>query len=199
MPYVLSERNYRELVEVINSHRRKFTNLERKVAGSRRHYGTVRSADSSRIVQIHTGGTAGDLVSPTSGVFPGRIRFLKQNVWTTGRSVWIGYTDWESDAGAVVGENGRSFVGTRGGLYTVSGVKRPLYHVTAGEMSFVCKADSDIAMGASGTVSLYHGTTPSDSTLDLTAKALGAAVTGSKWAVCARLRSGQIYVSPWEC
>lgn len=157
------------------------------------------AASPQRIVQVWGSGSVGDLLAASNGVHPGRIRTLKAGVWSSGLTVWLQFIDWETDSGAVIAEHGRKYVGIPGGMYRSGGVLRPLYFCQAGEMSFVCKPDQDIAMGDTDTVSLYHGTTPSDSTFDLEAKALGAAVTEDLWCVCARLRGGQIYVSPWEC
>lgn len=62
------------------------------------------------------------------------------------------------------------------------------------------KPDSDIAKGATGTVSIYMGAQGAEAVTeyDLTCSALGAAVTGSKWCVVF-WRNGVWYVGPWEC
>ena len=193
-PVMLDEQSFRHLEQSYNRERQR---PNRSATATTRFHGT--EATSAAVVQIYTGATAGDLLSPTSGVFAGRVRYLKTNSWTSGLAVWIGYIDWESDSGAVVGEEQRSFVGFRAGVYTVSSVTRPLYHVQAGEMSFIGKPDSGIAKGSSGTVSLWHRSTEADSTINLTAKALGAAVTSGLWVSVSRVRGGQIYAAPWEC
>jgi hypothetical protein len=59
------------------------------------------------------------------------------------------------------------------------------------------KADANIAKGASGTISIYRGATPSDTGINISAKALGAAVTANKWVSLAAVH-GQWYVAPWE-
>jgi hypothetical protein len=64
--------------------------------------------------------------------------------------------------------------------------------------TYICKPDSDIAKGASGTVTIYVNEQSIDE--QVTAKALGAAVTAAKWClVWQEPGSGNQYVWPWEC
>jgi hypothetical protein len=62
------------------------------------------------------------------------------------------------------------------------------------------KPDANISKGSSGTVSVYMGAANSetDASIDITACALGAAVTMSKWVTLAYINSTW-YVFPWEC
>lgn len=62
------------------------------------------------------------------------------------------------------------------------------------------KADSDIAKGATGTVSVYMGASGAEAATeyDITCSALGYAITGDLW-VGLMLRNGVWYVVPWEC
>ena len=59
------------------------------------------------------------------------------------------------------------------------------------------KADSTITKGSTGTFSIYNNET--DTTDNITAKALGAQVTGAKWATAWREeKSGTWYCGCWE-
>ena len=62
--------------------------------------------------------------------------------------------------------------------------------------SWIGKADSAISKGSSGTVSVYAGET--DTTLNVTAKALGAAVGSGKWCTLFCDQAGKWYVGCWE-
>ncbi len=66
--------------------------------------------------------------------------------------------------------------------------------------SLIGKADSSISKGSSGTVSIWTGAggSESDTGINITAYALGAAITSAKW-VTVQLINGVWYVGPWEC
>ncbi len=73
-----------------------------------------------------------------------------------------------------------------------------LPYIQGDHRQLIGKAASTISKGSSGTVSIYNN--ESDTTDNVTAKALGAQVTGSKWAsVWQEEKSGNWYVAPWEC
>jgi hypothetical protein len=61
----------------------------------------------------------------------------------------------------------------------------------------IVQADASIAKGATGTCSVYVAEV--DSGMNITAKALGAAVTAGKWCTASNDPSGTWYVFPWEC
>lgn len=74
------------------------------------------------------------------------------------------------------------------------------WHATPLNRLLVGKADADISKGSSGTVSVYTGSAGSetDSGINVTASALGAAITSAKWVTVAVNENGY-YVGPWEC
>lgn len=161
------------------------------------------TGEGPQIVQIWDGSSSiGDLVSPNAdGYHAARLRFFGDGTSNNvGMNAWLAFIDWEDgDLAQVVGECGRYFVSVPMGNVTSGGVEKPAYLTMSGEMSFICKPDSSISKGSSGTVSLYHRSSETDSTINLTAKALGAAVTSGKWCTVTRVRGGQTYVLPWEC
>lgn len=86
-----------------------------------------------------------------------------------------------------------------GGTKTTAGVSAvsARQHVVR---DLIGKPDADIAKGSTGTVSVWMGASGSEAVTeyDITCRALGAAVTGSKYAVLF-FRNGVWYVGPWEC
>jgi type II secretory pathway component PulJ len=62
--------------------------------------------------------------------------------------------------------------------------------------AWVVKPDADIAKGSSGTCSVYAGEV--DTTINVTAKALGAAVKSGKWCTAWVDPAGHWYVGCWE-
>lgn len=71
-------------------------------------------------------------------------------------------------------------------------------YIAGDHRTVVVKADAAIAKGASGTCSIYSNEV--DTTDNITAKALGAAIVISKWATAwHEEKSGTWFVAPWEC
>jgi hypothetical protein len=144
--------------------------------------------------------TVGDILQANSdGLHPGRIRTLKGTTWNSGLNVWVKFIDYESDNGAIYSEHGRYYIGSLSGSFYSSSTSKPLFLCMAGEQTFIGKADSGISKGSSGDISLYHRSSEADSTFNQTAKALGAALTASKWCTVTRAVGGQWYSAPWEC
>lgn len=72
-----------------------------------------------------------------------------------------------------------------------------LPYIQGDHRSVIVKADGGISKGSSGTCSIYNNET--DTGDNITAKALGAAITASKWATAwQEEKSGNWYVGCWE-
>lgn len=155
----------------------------------------------AEIIQLnHATATAGDIVAANaSGLHPGRIKEWNGSSYDNGDAVWLLLTDYyDVDAGAVIGEHGKFYGPAKlAGTFDVSSDVRPLYIAHVGDQTFIGKPDASIAKAASGTVSLWHRATEADSTLNVTAQALGAAVTIAKYVTVQRI-NGQWYVGCWE-
>jgi hypothetical protein len=201
--YVLSERDYLALKRDHFELRRMMTNLRSSVSRAPRGKHQPRSSgDKSAIVQAwSTSGspTVGDILQQNSdGLHPGRIRTLSNATWTSQKTVWIKFVDWEADAGAVYTAHGRYFAGVLSGTFTSSGTTAPLYLCQAGEQSFLAQTTSAPGKGNTGTYKLYHAS-ESDSTFTQAAKAKGADTPINKWCNVWRNHAGVWYAGPWEC
>jgi len=163
----------------------------------------------TEIVEVnHTSKDPGDVVEANgSGYHPGRIRRYDGTSTYDDPSidVWIQFVDGfdghdtGSDDGAVLACQGEYYGPAKptGETWDNSGDERPVYVVECSERQFLCKADSSISKGGSGTVSLYNAD-ETDSTINRTAKALFAAIATSKWCIYHRI-AGKWYVSKAEC
>lgn len=166
------------------------------------------AGDATEIVEVyHSSADPGDVVEANaSGYHPGRIRRYDGTTTYDDPSIdiWIQFVDGfdgqPNDDGAVLACNNEYYGPAKptGETWDNSGDERPVYVVECSERQFLCKADSSISKGSSGTVSLYHSHDETDSGINRTAKALGAAITSGKWAIYSRV-AGVWYVSPWEC
>lgn len=84
-----------------------------------------------------------------------------------------------------------------GGEVTVGFINGQAY-ITSEHRTCIVKSDSGHSKGGSGTCSIYVN--GSDTGVNITATALGAAVTAGKWATAwQEVNSGDWYVAPWEC
>lgn len=107
--------------------------------------------------------------------------------------------EWGAKTGQwTLNKNRPGFI-IEGGNKTSAGVTATVarQHVVT---DLICKADSSIAKGATGTCSVYMGASGAEAVTeyDITGSALGAAITLAKWSVLF-LRNGVWYVGPWEC
>lgn len=90
-------------------------------------------------------------------------------------------------------------VARREGLKSRTGAKISYPKPMPDDVYFaIGKPDANIAKGASGTVSIWEDDSSADSGDNVTAKALGAAVTSAKWVTVWKLGT-TYYVAPWEC
>jgi hypothetical protein len=174
--------------------------------------------ETTEIVEVFhdTPASDGDIVEANSeGFHPGRIVTRDDDDdYIVGADIWIQFVDGfdghhgDTDNGAVLACEGEYYgpakpAGTfdlveNEGEEDETHDERPVYVVECSERQFLCKADSSISKGGSGTVSLYHSHDETDSGINRTAKALGAEITADKWAIYSRV-AGVWYVSPWEC
>lgn len=175
-------------------------------------------SDIVEIVEVFhdTPAADGDIVEANSdGYHPGRIvTYDADHSYVVGADIWIQFVDGMdghdtgTDDGAVLACEGEyygpaKFTGEMFDLVENEGEEdethdeRPVYVVECSERQFLCKADSSISKGSSGTVSLYNAD-ETDSTINRTAKALFAAISTSKWCIYHRI-AGKWYVSKAEC
>lgn len=87
------------------------------------------------------------------------------------------------------------------GPVTTTGVQTAVVSFAEyGRLTRFGKADGAISKGSSGTISLWHydGSTESDTTINVTAYAYGAAIVSGK-IVSLFWGDGRWYVAPWEC
>lgn len=171
----------------------------------------------TEIVEVyHDSKSTGDIVEANSGGFhPGKIRRRDAagdyidcgNIWIQFVEGFNGH-DTATDDGAVLACQGEYYGGARyantwdkvtnPGEESETHDKRAVYVCVCDERQFLCKADSSITKGSSGTISLYNSHNKADSGINRTAEALGAAITSAKWSIYSRV-AGVWYVSPWEC
>jgi hypothetical protein len=144
----------------------------------------------------------GDILEPNAdNVFPARIKHWNETneEFDEADDVWVRFADFDSiDAGDVLATHGKHYFARLAGRLTSEDSDRPLFVSLTCDQTFIGKPDADIAKGASGTISLWHRSTEADSTINKTAKALGAALTSAKWVTVERI-SGQWYAGLWEC
>jgi hypothetical protein len=201
LPSLLSPSDHDVLRRVVaNDKQRHQTNRVRHPS-QRSGYGY--RPDKQSIVQVwNISGSvsAGDVLEANSGnVFPGRVRTWANATVNNIRTCWIGFVDWfDSDLGDVYALQGKHFMGRFSGEYTVDATSAPLYVVAQGNFECWCKADSAIAKGATGTVSLYNDDF-TDSTINrASVLAKFMAVDTVQWCRMTRVM-GTYIVQPEEC
>ena len=158
----------------------------------------------SQHVQIweETGGhSVGDVLEANAeNLFPGRLKFWKDDgTPETREDCWVKFADWyESDSGDCYALHGKYYSGRFVGNIASGGTSKPLYIATLGNFECWCKADSAIAKGASGTVSLYNDDF-TDSTINRASTlAKFMDVDTTQWCILTRTM-GTYIVQPVEC
>lgn len=166
--------------------------------------------ETSEMVYVnHDATTSGNTVEANAaGFHPGNIlSYVDFDSYSGGTDIWIRFA--EAFAGGLLAVQGEYYgpakpTGETYDLVENEGEEdethdeRPVYILESNEQQFLCKADSAISKGGSGTVSIYHSTDLTDTGINRTAVAIGADITGGKWSVYFRL-AGVWCVSPWEC
>lgn len=113
-------------------------------------------------------------------------------------SIWTGTPGSESDSN----RNIEGCYLRYGYVPTTTFVSVGMHHgkpyILGDHRTVIVKADAAIAKGASGTCSIYNNEV--DTTDNITANALGAAISSGKWATAwQEEKSGEWFVAPWEC
>ena len=134
---------------------------------------------------------AGDIVPANAdGYHSGRIRRRNGNVFDGGQAIWIRFVNnfiIGGVAGAVFAVQGEFYGPARyAGVYDLvenegeedeTHDERPVYVCECSEAIFLCKFDSAVAEGSTGTVSLYHSHDQTDSGENITS----VLAWGSNW------------------
>jgi hypothetical protein len=135
---------------------------------------------SVEIVEVYySGASPGDIVAPTGGYHPGRIRsYSGTDTYTIGEDIWIQFADgfdgYPNDDGAILACNGENYGPAKptGETWGEGENERPVYVPICDERSFVGVTGSPIARYATGSVALLHSTTFASAGIAKTGKAL---------------------------
>lgn len=165
--------------------------------------GGVKTAREEHVQVWATSGgpTIGDVLQANpSNLFLGRTRSFFNGTMAIGQTCWIGFVDfYDADLSqAIYAIHGKHYYARRAGSATFDGTSLPFFVATMGNFECWCKADSAIAKGASGTVSLYNDDF-TDSTINRASTlAKFIAVNTTQWCVLTRTM-GTYIVQPVEC
>jgi hypothetical protein len=203
LPVVFTEDDYRLVAEVVNVVRRADANLLNRLSGRLRGPQGGYLPPAVQLVQVWTTSgspTSGDVLEANSdNLFAGRIKRWIDATAETRDDCWIKFVDWfDADSGDCYALHGKFHLAHFAGTAASGGTSKPLYVAEVGNFECWCKADSAIAKGASGTVSLYNDDF-TDSTLNRASTlAKFMDVDTTQWCMLTRTM-GTYIVQPVEC
>jgi hypothetical protein len=204
-PVIPSEAAMRQIRRMADRDRATMTNLRSRLAtfSVRRHQGGYMPPyeEHVQVWQFTGSPTVGDVMAGNAdNIFTGRVkRFVNGSVASV-YNCWIGFVDWyDADTSQTLyALHGKYYYAKLSGSATSAGVTAPFYVATQGNFECWCKADSAIAKGASGTVSLYNDDF-TDSTLNRASTlAKFMDVDTTQWCMLTRTM-GTYIVQPVEC